>query len=207
MRRATDRCPTRCNHAFRDRYVGSLLDLSAVTLVATATDPTDIPMPLLERLKLVRLEEYAAEESCASRPNICSRASAGVTVWRRPTCRCPATRCGVWSAATRGSRACGLLTAAPARFAARHAGSRGPAGPSVDCCPIPTDRLDLAASSSRTRVWIHTNAGTSASIRVFFVCQHSVCHFTLLPCHAQPLVNIAFRNLEVLTLEANGWRA
>ena len=50
------------NRAFRDHYVGLPLDLSAVTFVATATDPEAIPMPLLERLELVQLEEYAEEE-------------------------------------------------------------------------------------------------------------------------------------------------
>ena len=50
------------NHAFRDGYVGLPLDLSAVTFIATATDPEAIPMPLLERLELVRLQEYAEAE-------------------------------------------------------------------------------------------------------------------------------------------------
>ena len=50
------------SRAFRDRYVGLPLDLSAVTWVATATDPSEIPMPLLERLELVALEEYAEAE-------------------------------------------------------------------------------------------------------------------------------------------------
>ena len=46
----------------RDHYVGLPLDLSEVTFVATATDPEAIPMPLLERLELVQLEEYAEVE-------------------------------------------------------------------------------------------------------------------------------------------------
>ena len=50
------------NRAFRDRYVGMPLDLSTVTFVATANDPSEIPMPLLERLELVSLEEYAEAE-------------------------------------------------------------------------------------------------------------------------------------------------
>ena len=50
------------NRAFRDRYVGLPLDLSTVTFVATANDPSEIPMPLLERLELVSLEEYAEAE-------------------------------------------------------------------------------------------------------------------------------------------------
>ena len=50
------------NRAFRDHYLGLPLDLSAVTFVATAADPTQIPMPLLERLELVPLEEYAEAE-------------------------------------------------------------------------------------------------------------------------------------------------
>ena len=50
------------NRVFRDRYVGIPLDLSAVTFVATADDPSEIPMPLLERLELVPLEEYAEAE-------------------------------------------------------------------------------------------------------------------------------------------------
>ena len=50
------------NRAFRDHYVGLPLDLSAVTFVATATDPAQIPMRLLERLELVPLEEYAEAE-------------------------------------------------------------------------------------------------------------------------------------------------
>lgn len=45
----------RRNRAFRDRYVGLPLDLSAVIFIATATDPSEIPMPLLERLELVPL--------------------------------------------------------------------------------------------------------------------------------------------------------
>ena len=50
------------NRAFRDHYVGLPLDLSEVTFVATATDPEAIPMPLLERLELVQLEEYGEVE-------------------------------------------------------------------------------------------------------------------------------------------------
>ena len=55
------------NHAFRDHYVGLPLDLSAVTFVATATDPEAISMPLLERLELVQLEDYAEEEKLRHR--------------------------------------------------------------------------------------------------------------------------------------------
>ena len=52
----------RRNRAFRDRYVGLPLDLSAVIFIATATDPSEIPMPLLERLELMPLDEYAEKE-------------------------------------------------------------------------------------------------------------------------------------------------
>ena len=50
------------SRAFRDRYVGLPLDLSAVTFVATAGDPSEVPAVLLERLELVALEEYAEAE-------------------------------------------------------------------------------------------------------------------------------------------------
>ena len=50
------------NHAFRDRYVGLALDLSAVTWLATATDLDGIPVQLRDRLEVVPLRGYCEAE-------------------------------------------------------------------------------------------------------------------------------------------------
>ena len=50
------------NHLFRDHYVGVPLDLSAVTFVATATDPANIPPLLRERMEVLALSGYTEAE-------------------------------------------------------------------------------------------------------------------------------------------------
>ena len=50
------------NHAFRDRYLGLALDLSAVTWLATATDLDGIPVQLRDRLEVVPLRGYCEAE-------------------------------------------------------------------------------------------------------------------------------------------------
>ncbi len=50
------------NHTFRDHYLELDLDLSDVVFVATANTLETIPGPLLDRLEIVQLEGYIAEE-------------------------------------------------------------------------------------------------------------------------------------------------
>ena len=50
------------NHAFRDNYLELGLDLSKVLFIATANDTSTIPAPLLDRLEILELSSYTAEE-------------------------------------------------------------------------------------------------------------------------------------------------
>jgi ATP-dependent Lon protease len=50
------------NHTFRDHYLEIDLDLSQVVFIATANVADTIPGPLLDRMDLVRLDGYTADE-------------------------------------------------------------------------------------------------------------------------------------------------
>lgn len=50
------------NHAFRDNYLELGLDLSKVLFLATANDTSTIPSPLLDRMEVLELSSYTAEE-------------------------------------------------------------------------------------------------------------------------------------------------
>ncbi len=50
------------NHAFVDRYLEVAFDLSKVLFVATANDLSNIPGPLRDRMQILTIEGYAAEE-------------------------------------------------------------------------------------------------------------------------------------------------
>ena len=50
------------NHVFRDHYVGLRIDLSAVTWLATATDPERVPGTLRDRLDVIALPGYCEAE-------------------------------------------------------------------------------------------------------------------------------------------------
>ena len=62
------------NHAFTDHYVGLPFDLSRVTFLATANDGHTIPGPLMDRMEMIHVPGYTADEKlCIAKQHVVPR--------------------------------------------------------------------------------------------------------------------------------------
>ena len=52
------------NDKFRDLYLNFDLDLSKVLFIATANDPSTIPVPLRDRMEMIFIDSYTPQEKC-----------------------------------------------------------------------------------------------------------------------------------------------
>ena len=59
------------NSTFRDHFVELPYDLSKVLFMCTANSLDTIPGPLRDRMEIIELSSYTAQESCTSQRSIC----------------------------------------------------------------------------------------------------------------------------------------